>query len=69
MLKECWGDNFALMVPNKNIIFHRISKLDFLGKNYSIKKTTTFQIEITFKNSSKIAKMSNSEYSRKLFQV
>ena len=38
------GDNFALMVPNKNIIFHRISKLDFLGKNYSIKKTTTFQM-------------------------
>ena len=55
------GDNFALMVPNKNIIFHRISKLDFLGKNYSIKNTTTFQIEITYKNSGKIAKMRDSE--------
>ncbi|MDC1416039.1 FAD-dependent oxidoreductase [Pelagibacteraceae bacterium] len=30
------GNNFALMVPNKNIIFHRISKLDFLGKNLSM---------------------------------
>ena len=36
------GKNFALMVPNKNIIFHRLSKLDFLGKNYSKKKSTTF---------------------------
>ncbi len=59
------GDNFALMVPNKNIIFHRISKLDFLGKNYSIKNTTTFQIEITYKNTSKIAKMRDSELFRK----
>jgi protoporphyrinogen oxidase len=60
------GDNFALMVPNKNIIFHRISKLDFLGRNYSIKNTTTFQIEITYKISSKIAKMKNSELFKKI---
>ena len=31
------GNNFAFMVPQKDIIFHRISKLDFLGKNYSKK--------------------------------
>ena len=50
------GKNFALMVPNKNIIFHRISKLDFLGKNYSLKGSTTFQIEITFKKIVKLQK-------------
>lgn len=57
------GDNFAFMVPDKKIIFHRLSKLDFLGKNYSIKDSTTFEIEITFRKNSKIAKMSN----KKLF--
>ena len=55
------GKNFALMVPDKNIIFHRISKLDFLGKNYSLKGSTTFQIEITFKKNSKIAKMNDKQ--------
>ena len=61
------GNNFALMVPNKNIIFHRISKLDFLGKNYSVKNSTTFQIEITYKNNSKISKMNNDEIFKKIF--
>ena len=61
------GNNFALMVPNKNIIFHRISKLDFLGKNYSVKNSTTFQIEITYKNNSKISKMNNDEIFNKIF--
>jgi protoporphyrinogen oxidase len=57
------GDNFAFMVPDKKIIFHRLSKLDFLGKNYSIKNSTTFEIEITFRKNTKIAKMNN----KKLF--
>ena len=48
------GKNFALMVPNKKIIFHRISKLDFLGNSYSKKNSTTFQIEITYRDKSKI---------------
>tara|TARA_B110000211_G_C14091331_1_gene559323 strand:+ start:3880 stop:5190 length:1311 start_codon:yes stop_codon:yes gene_type:complete len=55
------GDNFALMIPDRNIIFHRISKLDFLGKNYSLKDTTTFEIEITFRKGDKISKMSKKQ--------
>ena len=55
------GNNFALMVPDKNIIFHRISKLDFLGKNYSKKGTTTFEIEVTFRKGDKISKLSKKE--------
>ena len=27
-------NNFAFMVPEKNIIFHRISKLNFIKKKY-----------------------------------
>ena len=49
------------MYYNKKIIFHRISKLDFLGKNYSINNTTTFEIEITYRQSDLIDKMSNQD--------
>ena len=55
------GNNFAFMIPDKNIIFHRISKLDFLGKNYSIPGTTTFEIEITYKKNDLIDKKNNNE--------
>ena len=61
------GKNFALMVPKKKIIFHRISKLDFLGKNYSKKNSTTFQIEITFRKNSKIDKMTDKEIFESIF--
>ena len=60
------GDNFAFMIPDKDIIFHRISKLDFLGTQYSIKGTTTFQIEITYRKFSKISKMTNKDIYRKI---
>ena len=61
------GNNFALMIPDKNIIFHRISRLDFLGKNYSKKGTTTFEIEITFRRGDKISKLNNNEIFNKIF--
>ncbi|MBL4716828.1 MAG: NAD(P)-binding protein [Bacteroidia bacterium] len=32
--KDNLGKNFAVYIPNKDIIFHRISKLNFLGANY-----------------------------------
>ena len=51
------GNNFAFMIPDKDIIFHRISKLNFLGKNYSEKNHSFFEIEITFRKGSKIDKM------------
>ena len=60
------GDNFALMVPDKDIIFHRVSKLDFLGKNYSVKNTTTFEIEITYRKGDKISGMSEKQIIEKI---
>jgi len=42
------AENFAFMVADKNIIFHRISKLDFLGEAYHIENTATFMLEITY---------------------
>jgi protoporphyrinogen oxidase len=55
------GKNFALMVPDKEIIFHRISRLDFLGKNYSISGTTTLEVEITYRKGDNISQMKDNE--------
>ncbi len=65
--KNIAGNNFAFMVPDKNIIFHRLSKLDFLGKNYSIKGTTSFLVEITFREGDLISKTSNKNLIRKIY--
>jgi protoporphyrinogen oxidase len=51
------GNNFAFMIPDRDIIFHRISKLNFLGKNYYEKNYSFFEIEITFRKGSKIDKL------------
>ena len=40
------GKNFAFMVPDPNIIFHRISKLNFLGSNYSKKIVHTSKLKL-----------------------
>ena len=61
------GKNFAFMVPDQDIIFHRISKLDFLGKNYSIKNTTTFLVEITYRNGDFISRMNKKQILHKIF--
>ena len=62
------GDNFALMVPDKDIIFHRFSKLDFLGKNYSLPNTTSLEIEITFRSGDKISKMNDSQIYKEIIK-
>ena len=62
------GNNFAFMVPDKNIIFHRLSKLDFLGKNYSKKNSTSFLIEITYRNGDEISKLSDKQILTKIFE-
>jgi protoporphyrinogen oxidase len=47
--KDYAGDNYAFMVADRNVIFHRISKLDFMGKSYHIDGTTTYMAEITYR--------------------
>ena len=65
---EFGGNNFAFMVPDKDIIFHRISKLDFLGKNYSHPKTTSFLVEITFRKGDYISRLKNNDIIDKIHQ-
>ncbi len=62
------GNNFAFMVPDKDVIFHRISKLDFLGKNYSYKGTSSFMIEVTYRDGDIISKLSSKNLKQKIIQ-
>lgn len=55
------GDNFAFMVADKDIIFHRISKVDFLGANYSLDRSATYMIEITYRNGDFVDRSSDDE--------
>lgn len=43
------GDNFAFMIPEKDVIFHRISKMDFLGEAYHRREGATYMVEITYR--------------------
>lgn len=53
------GDNFAFMVADKNIIFHRLSKIDFLGA--SIEDTVTYMVEITYRKGDMVQNCSDDE--------
>lgn len=44
------GENFAYMIPDKNVIFHRISKMDFLGSEYHHSENeATYMVEVTYR--------------------
>lgn len=44
------GDHFALYIPEKDILFHRLSKLNFLGEAYGGEDgRTTLMAEVTFR--------------------
>lgn len=62
------GKNFAIMIPDKDVIFHRLSKLNFLGKNYQKKNFSAFQIEVTFKKGDKIDQMSKKDIYEKIYE-
>ena len=55
------GDHFALYIPEKDIVFHRLSKLNFLGEEYQLPGTgTTLMAEVTFRPGSHLASISQS---------
>lgn len=56
------GDNFAVMVPDKDIIFHRLSKLNFLGDQYCGKNgETVLLVEVTYRNRDLVSLMSDEQ--------
>ncbi len=58
--KDLCGDNFAFMTADKNIIFHRISKMDFLGENYK-SDGATYMVEITYRKDDIVDRMTDRE--------
>ena len=49
-VKGDWlGDNFAITIADPDIIFHRLSRLNFLGEHYAQKGYTNIMVETTFR--------------------
>ena len=56
------GDNFAVMVPDKDIIFHRLSKLNFMGEHYAGPNgETVLLVEVTFRDGDLVSLMSDAD--------
>ncbi|MCX8043024.1 MAG: FAD-dependent oxidoreductase [Desulfobacterota bacterium] len=61
-LRDNIGENFAVYVPDTKAIFHRISKVDFLGKYYCrVPEGSTVLAEITYRPNSYLADVSPEE--------
>lgn len=62
--KDNMGSNYVVNFADKKTIFHRISKVGFLGKNYRYEdKTSCLVAETTCGNGSLLSKMNKSELS------
>lgn len=59
------GDNFAFMNPEKDIIFHRISKMDFLGSAYK-SESATYMVEITYRKGDYTDNLSDMELKKRI---
>jgi protoporphyrinogen oxidase len=57
--KDMIGDHFAIYFPDPDILFHRVSKLNFLGDSYTHKDgSTTLLAEVTFRPGSYLGSLS-----------
>lgn len=61
------GENFAYMIPDKNVIFHRISKMDFLGKEYHhTENEATYMVEVTYRKNDYTDNLSEDELKNRI---
>lgn len=63
--KDLSGENFAFMNPEKEVIFHRISKMDFLGDEYH-KDGATYMVEITYRTGDYTDSLSDQEITKRI---
>jgi len=67
--KDNLGNRFAVNIPDKDVIFHRISKLDMLGKNYESKDGgSTILAEITYRPKSYLSTLSKEQIKASVIQ-
>ena len=62
------GDNFAFMIADKKVIFHRMSKIDFLGDAYHLPNSTTYMIEITYRKNDLIDQSSDDTIRQRILE-
>lgn len=60
------GNNFAFMIPDEDVIFHRISKMDFLGDNYHKAGEATYMVEVTYRKHDQIDTLSEEQFIKKI---
>ena len=61
--------DFAITLPDKDIIFHRLSKLNFLGEKYVPKDgKSTLLVEITFRPNSYLSTLSKKQIKEKVIK-
>lgn len=61
------GDNFALYIPDASIIFHRLSKLSFLGESYvPADGGSVLMAEVTFRPGSYLASVPVADIERQV---
>lgn len=63
--KDLSGDNFAFMIAEKQILFHRISKMDFLGEHYQ-SDGATYMVEVTYRQGDWIDRLEQAELEEKI---
>jgi protoporphyrinogen oxidase len=57
--KDTIGDHFALYIPDSELIFHRVSKLNFLGDAYLLEGGgSSLMAEVTFRPDSYLSTLS-----------
>jgi protoporphyrinogen oxidase len=67
--KDNIGDHFALYIPEKDVLFHRLSKLNFLGDEYKLPGSgSTLMAEVTFRPGSYLASIAENEIVERVIQ-
>lgn len=58
--KDLCGDHFTFTIPEKEVLFHRISKMDFLGEAYK-SDGATYIVEITYRKGDYVDRLSDQQ--------
>lgn len=65
--KDRIGNHFAFYIPDADIMFHRLSKLNFLGENYSRENgASTLMAEVTFRPDSYLGNLSTAAIEQRI---
>lgn len=59
--KDLVGDELAFTIADKDVVFHRLTKLDFFGEGYHMPNTVTYLIDVTYRESDRIDCLSNDQ--------